>query len=93
MYIDDRSRDDKSLRDNSLVVKYAELCGSPEDTIDDIFGHIDILDENFERVKGTYQRVLHEPSYYSVKFSDKEKKDIIETANAEAETFGYSIGR
>lgn len=61
--------------------------------IENIFGHTDMLDEDFERVKGTYQRVLHQSSYYSVKFSDKEKKDIIETTNAMAESFGYSIGR
>lgn len=76
---------------NSLVVNYETLCKSPKHMIDGIFKHIEMNDGDFRRVREKYTELLHEPGYYSVEFSEKEKKDIIDATGSTAREFGYDL--
>ncbi|TFF93507.1 sulfotransferase [Candidatus Thorarchaeota archaeon] len=90
-YIADLLADNENLRSSSIVIRYEDLCTSSSDTIDAIFSHIGISDEDYRRVRSVFSKALRQPSYYTAEFSDKETRDIREVTADVAESYGYDI--
>ncbi|MCK5613113.1 hypothetical protein KAR91_65170, partial [Candidatus Pacearchaeota archaeon] len=73
----------------SLIVRYEDLCESPEMTIDRIIDHIEVNPKMFNKIKEYYCRKLHKPTYYRTKYTKKEQENILNTTGKIAEKYGY----
>ncbi|MDX1797918.1 MAG: sulfotransferase [Candidatus Lokiarchaeia archaeon] len=75
-FIANQIETNKNLKKATLIIKYDELCETPEIVIDKIIDHTELSTEKFEVVKKYYCRNLHKPTYYSPNFSKQECSDI-----------------
>ena len=78
-----------NLAKASLIVRYEDLCESPEMTIDRIIEHIEVNPRMFNKIKEYYCRKLHKPTYYRTKYTKKEQENILNTTGKIAEKYGY----
>ena len=83
-------KQNKKLAKAAIVVKYETLCESPAETIDRIFGHVELDVSKFKR-KQEYVESLRPPSYYSVQYTDYEKESIRKFAGPVAKLFEYDF--
>ncbi|MHA2390867.1 MAG: sulfotransferase [Promethearchaeota archaeon] len=83
--------ENKRLKDATLIVRYNELCETPEIIINKILDHTELTPEKFNRVKSYYVKHLHEPTYYTPNFSEQEREYIIEITKSTATRLGLSI--
>ncbi len=77
----------KNLKKASLIVRYHDLCTTPGTVIDEILEHLELKTEKFNSVKKYYIRNLHEPSYYTPNFSQKDINNILEITKSTAARF------
>lgn len=79
---------DAGLRQACLVVRYEELCGSPQTTLARVFEHsaLAVSSEALESAASG----LHAPDYYRPAFSHEELKTIHIITGPVAARFGYA---
>lgn len=80
-----------ALAERSLVVRYEDLCQSPEPTLRGIFSHCG-LDPPAPLITQATE-ALHLPDYYRPRFSDAELALIAEITAAAASRFGYTTAK
>ena len=90
-YVHETLKNNKTLADATLVVRYETLCESPNDTIDKIVQHTELDSKKFEKVKEQYVKTLRPPSYYSVQYSEEEKESIRKYTGPVAKHFDYDL--
>jgi len=78
----------KMLKKATLIVRYDDLCKTPEKIIDEILEHIELPVKEFEKIKKYYISHLHKPTYYTPNFSKKDIKYISEITKATTNRFG-----
>ena len=79
------------LQNACLVVRYEDLCGKSEETIDRIVRHAELDKESFLGIKRKYCRLLHQPVYYKAKYSKEEQEIILQVTAEVATKFGYDV--
>ncbi|MFX0126401.1 MAG: sulfotransferase, partial [Candidatus Hodarchaeota archaeon] len=90
-YILKKLRTNPKLAKASLIIRYEDLCKSPEEIIDKILEHIEVNPNSFKETKKHYCRKLHEPTYYNPKYTKKEQEKITHITKETAETYGYVL--
>ncbi|MFX0020987.1 MAG: sulfotransferase [Candidatus Hermodarchaeota archaeon] len=88
-FIANQIENTKDLKKATLIVRYDELCETPEIIIDEILEHTELPKEKFETVKKYYIKNLHKPTYYSPNFSKQELSDISEVTEETKSRFGF----
>jgi hypothetical protein len=81
----------QKLAKAALVVRYETLCEEPDATIDRIIEHTELDPKKFEGVKKRYVKTLRPPSYYSVQYTEEEKKSIKDITGPVAKLFDYNL--
>ncbi|MBY8998427.1 MAG: sulfotransferase [Candidatus Thorarchaeota archaeon] len=81
----------EKLAKAALVVRYETLCEEPDATIDQIIEHTELDPKKFESVKEEYVKTLRPPSYYSVEYTDEEKRSIKDITGTVAKFFDYNL--
>lgn len=87
-FIADQLETKKNLKKATLIVRYDELCETPEIIIDKILDHTELSAEKFETVKKFYGGNLHKPTYYSPNFTKQELSDIFDITEETKSRFG-----
>ena len=88
-HVADRLATHDGLRQSTLVVRYDDLCRHPRETIGALFEHCrlaapaELLDRAAERVRF--------PTYYQVRFSDRELELIAARTSPTAARFGVTL--
>ncbi|MFX0091159.1 MAG: sulfotransferase [Candidatus Hodarchaeota archaeon] len=90
-YVHRKLQTNPNLARASLLVRYEDLCESPEKTVDTIVDHIEVDSKIFDKIKKYYCTQLHKPTYYKSKYSKKEQEDIIQATRGIAEKYGYTL--
>lgn len=90
-YIHGKLQSNPNLAKASLIVRYEDLCESPEMMIDRIIDHIEVDPKKFAKVKNYYSKRLHKPTYYLTKYTKEEQEKITQTTREIAEKYGYSF--
>ncbi|MHA2243980.1 MAG: sulfotransferase family protein [Candidatus Hodarchaeales archaeon] len=88
-YIHRKLQAQPNLAKASLIVRYEDLCESPEMTIDRIIDHIEVNPKMFNKIKEHYCRKLHKPTYYGTTYTKKEHESILNITGEIAEKYGY----
>jgi hypothetical protein len=81
----------QKLAKAALVVRYETLCEEPDATIDQIIEHTELDPSKFTSVKDEYVKTLRPPTYYSVQYTDDEKKSIKDITGPVAKFFDYNL--
>ena len=82
---------DPALARAVCTVRYEDLCGNSEETIDRIVAHIELDPERFAATRSAYAAKLSLPDYYRPKFDSTELSDIVEVTGEVADRFGYDV--
>lgn len=82
---------DPGLKDAIHVVRYEDLCGDSERTIDAILAHAGLRTEPFAAIRAAYAEKLSPPDYYRPKFEAEELADIVAVTSPVAARFGYDV--
>jgi hypothetical protein len=85
-HLADRLEADPDLARRCLVVRYEELCDHAAATISAVCKHIGVPAARAEHLASG----LHQPDYYTVRFTDAERLAIAEETSAAALRFGYN---
>ena len=88
-YLADRLDTVDALSRQSVVVRYEELCQSPDPTLRRILSHCNL--EPIATLIAQASEALHLPDYYRPRFSDAEIALIAEITAPVASRFGYSV--
>ena len=86
-YVADRLHANERLRAAALVVRYEDLCASPNELVRKTLDHCRLSPG--ESVIDAFSTLLSAPDYYRVSFSDEELAVIREETAATAARFGY----
>ncbi|NVM35675.1 MAG: sulfotransferase [Candidatus Lokiarchaeota archaeon] len=78
----------KKLKKATLIVRYDELCETPEKIIEEILEHLELQTKIFKTNKKYYIYHLHKPTYYTPNFTQKDIENISEITKATAARFG-----
>lgn len=84
-------QENPSVRNAALLVRYEDLCDSPNDVIDKIVDHIGVDEKSFTKVKHHYCNTLRRPTYYKTSYTKEEQEQIIAATSDIASIFGYSL--
>ncbi len=82
---------DPGLAEAICIVRYEDLCGKSEETIDRIVAHAQLAAEPFAAVRTAYAAKLSLPDYYRPNFNAGELNDIVEVTSPVAARFGYDV--
>ena len=74
-----------------MVVRYEDMCDSPNEVIENMIGHTNIDPESFIDVKEHYCSTLRKPTYYKTSYTKEEQERIISTTEDVATNFGYDF--
>lgn len=85
----DRLQANEHLRDATLVVRYEDLCSSPDAMVRRILAHCHVTAA--EPVIDAFSGRLSAPDYYTWQFTDDEREAIREETQATAVRFGYAV--
>lgn len=76
------------LQHAAKVVRYEQLCDSPQETLTAILDHCELDDTT---ARDAFAEKISAPTYYKPKFTDEEITVILEETTAVAERFGYVL--
>jgi hypothetical protein len=82
---------DPALAEAVTVVRYEDLCGKSEETIDRILNHAGLATDSFAAARTKYAEKLSLPEYYRPSFDERELADIVATTHTVASQFGYDV--
>ena len=86
-YIANRLEMNQPLRQATLLVRFEELCQSPEETIHRLVTHCGLKPD--EKIASKFVAQIKYPSYYTPPFSEAEIKAITQETSHTAQYFGY----
>jgi Sulfotransferase family len=86
-YVAERLRANERLREAALVVRYEDLCGTPETLVRKVLSHCRLAAS--EAFIEAFSCRLSSPHYYSREFSDADLAVIRQETEATAARFGY----
>jgi hypothetical protein len=86
-YVADRLEANPNLREASMVVRFEELCESPEETIKALMDHCGLREG--QDVVREFSGKIKFPSYYKPDFSEEEINTINRETSQTARRFGY----
>jgi Sulfotransferase family len=87
-YIAQQLKANSHLREAVTIVRFEDLCQSPEKTIRAIMEHCSL--ENSEQIIQKFSHKIKSPSYYQADFLPDELKIIEQETQSAASQFGYS---
>ena len=77
----------QSLRQATLVIRFEDLCQSPEETISLLVNHCSLNPDG--KITSEFVAKIKYPSYYTPPFSEAEIKTITQETFPTAQYFGY----
>lgn len=86
-YVADRLEANPSLQQATMVVRFEDLCESPQTTIQTMMDHCNL--KAGEAIVREFTEKIKLPSYYKQKFSDEELDIIKQETHQTASRFGY----
>ncbi len=86
-YVADRLQANERLRQAALVVRYEDLCDSPEGTVRSVLSHCRV--SAGEPVIQAFSSRLSSPDYYARQFTDEELQVMRDETRATGARFGY----
>ena len=86
-YIADRLTANPSLRKASMVVRFEEMCESPEETLHALMAHCDLKEG--QGVVREFAGKIKSPTYYQPNFSKKNINTIKQMTHQTAQRFGF----
>lgn len=89
-YLADRLEANRKLRSSSLIVRFEDLCGTPAETLREVFDHCRLRDA--DALVDRVAKGIKSPSYYTPRFSPQELEAIGRLTHATAARFGYTKG-
>jgi hypothetical protein len=90
-YVHRQMSENPRVKNAALLIRYEDLCDSPNDVIDRIVNHIGVDGKSFTNVKKHYSNTLRKPTYYKTIYTEKEKKQIVAATGDIASKFGYEL--
>jgi hypothetical protein len=86
-----QSVEDEKIKKAVLFIRFEDLCGDSESTIDKIFKHCQLENSNFSEIKAKYSSRLSLPEYYQHDFNTNEINDILHATHEVSLNFNYDI--
>ena len=86
-YIANRLEMNQALRQATVVIRFEDLCQSPEKTIHQLVNHCGLNLDG--KITSEFVAKIKYPSYYTPPFSEAEIKTITQETFQTAQYFGY----
>lgn len=90
-YLADALDRDRAFKEAAIVVRFEDLCASPESTVRTLMAHCQL--PGAERLAAQWTGRLRYPTYYEPSFSVDDRAIIAEETAEIAEIFGYGPSR
>jgi hypothetical protein len=85
-------RENPSLAEATMIVRYEELCHAPAETIDRILAHTELDSAAFAATREGYLKKLTEPTYYRPSYTAHELQEMDRITAGARRALGYTDG-
>jgi hypothetical protein len=89
-HLHERIRENQSLAEACLVLRYEDICTSTVQSLQNLFAHADLADEHGEKIIAACAPNISAPDYYQPDFTAAEVAMIREKTGVTARLFGGS---